>query len=44
MTHYHRYGLGWKKVGICISENYYSPPTGGVQLVKAPINLDEKYW
>ena len=40
MPHYHRYGLRWGKVGICIPENYNAPPTGGVQLVKAPTNPD----
>ena len=41
--HYHRYGLGWGKVGICILENYNSPPTGGAKLVKAPTNAPSIY-
>jgi len=36
MPHYHRYGLGWGKVRICISENYISPPTGEVLAIQTP--------
>ena len=32
MFDYHRYGLRWGEVGICILENYNSPPTGEVHI------------
>jgi len=36
MPHYHMYGLRWEKVGICILENYNSPPTGEALVVQSP--------
>jgi len=41
MPHYHRYGIRWGKMGICIPENYNSPPTGKVATGDAnlPTNL-----
>jgi len=41
MPHYHRYGLRWEKVGVCIPENYNSPPTGEVLEIQAPTYLDK---
>ena len=35
----YRYGLKWRKVGICTSENYNSPPTGKVLAIQTPTNL-----
>jgi len=40
MPHYHRYRLRWGKVGICILENYNSPPTGGA-LVGIPRRISQ---
>jgi len=36
MPHYHWYGPRWGKVGICIPENYNSPPTGEGLAIQAP--------
>jgi len=36
MPHYHRYGLRLGKVGICILENYNSPPAGEALVVQSP--------
>jgi len=39
MPHYHKYGLRWGKVGICILENYNSPPTGEALVLQSPAFL-----
>jgi len=40
MPHYHRYGLRWGKIGICISENYNSPSTGELLAIQTPTYPD----
>ena len=40
MSHYPRYELRWGEVGICIPENYNSPPTGEVLAVQTPTYPD----
>ena len=37
IPHYHRYGLRWGKVGICIPVNYNSPPTGEVLAIQTSV-------
>jgi len=41
MLHYPRYGLRWGKVGICIPENYNSPPNGEVLAIQTPTYPDK---
>ena len=41
MPDYHKYGLRWGQMGICILENYNSPPTGEAQGYNPPHNPDK---
>ena len=41
MPHYPRHGLRWGKVGICVPENYNSPPSGEVLAIQTPTYPDK---